>query len=26
VRTVVRELMVDPIVWLAKAARDIWQN
>ena len=26
VRTVVRELMVDPVVWLAEATRDMWQN
>jgi hypothetical protein len=26
VRTLVRELMIDPIVWLTEATRDIWQN
>jgi polyhydroxybutyrate depolymerase len=26
VRTVVRELMIDPIVWLAEATKDIWRN
>jgi polyhydroxybutyrate depolymerase len=25
-RTLVRELLVDPIVWLAETTRDIWQN
>jgi hypothetical protein len=24
VRTLVREILVDPIVWLAEATRDIW--
>jgi len=26
VRTLARELLVDPIVWLTEATRDIWQN
>jgi hypothetical protein len=26
VRTLVRELLVDPIVWLVEATEDIWQN
>ena len=26
VRTLVRELMIDPVVWLTEATRDIWQN
>jgi hypothetical protein len=26
VRTLVKELLVDPIVWLTEATRDIWQN
>jgi hypothetical protein len=26
VRTLVRELLVDPIVWIMEATEDIWQN
>ena len=25
-RTLVRELLVDPIVWVVEATEDIWQN
>ena len=26
VRTLVRELLIDPVVWVVEATRDIWRN